>query len=209
MIYNFTKTVNTDGLEKEIKESSITIALVGITQTGSSLSIEFKASLSAGEESILNALVTDHDASQFVQLKPLGVEIVQPIVSKPFTDSDGFRFRGASFVDTVAANSTKNIDYLVADERYINGGKLIVKDMGADDKVTFQVFDKDNVLGFGAIVLDQFITDFYLPQGDPLEVALAYPARIIPGLYLRLVYTNTNSVEAKVKCNLYLHWKAS
>jgi hypothetical protein len=134
----------------------------------------------------------------------------QVIRAKAFSDSEGFRFRGVSFVDTVDANSTKSIDFQVVAERYINGGKLIVKNIGEDDKITFQVVDKDNVLGFGAnVVLDEFIKDFYLPTSESLNVQLDYPARIFAGLYLRLIYTNTSPNEATVKCNLYLHWKAS
>lgn len=128
----------------------------------------------------------------------------------PFTDSLGFRFRGHSFKDTVSTNTTKDIDYLVSAERWINGGRLIVDNIGADDKLTFQVVDKDNVLGYGAgAVLDEFIKDFYIPSTGNLEVALAYPARIYAGLYLRLKYTSTHASGCTVKCNLYLHWKAS
>lgn len=208
MIYSYDKQVNTDGLEKEIRDSGITIGLVGITQKGVALDIEFKAPLSESEQLELDSIVSNHDPSKHVKLRPLGVEVTGPIVSKPFTDADGFRFRGASFIENVSANSTKEIDYLISDERYINGGRLIVKNMGEDDKITFQVVDKDGIFGFGPMVLDQFITDFYLPAGESLEVALDYPARIVAGLYLRLIYTNTNSIEASVKCNLYLHWKA-
>jgi hypothetical protein len=130
--------------------------------------------------------------------------------SRAFTNSDGFRFRGASFIDTVTAQTTKDIDYKITQERYINGGKLMVNNIGPDDKITFQVVDKDNVLGYGAgVVLDEFIKDFYLPQNESLHVQLDYPAKIYAGLYLRLKYTNTNLADSiTIKCNLYLHWKA-
>lgn len=130
---------------------------------------------------------------------------------RAFSDSEGMRFRGTSFIDTVAADTNKNIDYKITEERYVNGGKLIVKNMGDDDKITFQVVDKDNIFGLGAnVVLDEFIKDFYLPVNESLNVQLDYPARIMAGLYLRLIYTNTNATEtATVKCNLYLHWRAS
>lgn len=128
----------------------------------------------------------------------------------PFTDSLGFRFRGHSFTDTVATNTTKDIDYLVSAERWINGGRLIIDNIGSEDKLTFQVVDKDNVFGYGAgVVLDEFIKDFYVPATGSLEVALAYPARIYTGLYLRLKYTSTHASGCTVKCNLYLHWKAA
>lgn len=130
-------------------------------------------------------------------------------VSTPFSNPSGFRFRGASFKDTVSANSTKDIDYKITQERWINGGLLIVDNIGTEDKVTFQVVDKDNVLGFGAgAVLDQFITDFYIPLDKKLEIVLSYPARIPAGLYLRLKYTSTHNDGCTVKCNLFLHWKA-
>lgn len=127
----------------------------------------------------------------------------------PFSDASGFRFRGASFIGTCAAMSTENIDYKIEQERYINGGTLIIDNIGNNDKMTFQVIDKDNVLGFGTnVVLDQFITDYYIPNNKLLEVRLDYPARISAGLYVRMIYTNTSLETSTIKCNLYLHWKS-
>lgn len=134
----------------------------------------------------------------------------QLVRTRAFTNSDGFRFRGSSFSDTVTANTTKDIDYKIAQERYINGGRLLVSNIGNDDKITFQVVDKDNVLGYGAnVVLDEFIKDYFIPTTGNLEVRLDYPARIVANLYLRLKYTSTHQDGCSVKCNLYLHWKAS
>lgn len=129
--------------------------------------------------------------------------------SRAFTNADGFRFRGAAFSGSVTGNSTQDIDYLLTDERYVNGGRLIIDNLGADDRITFQVVDKDNVLGFGAgVVLDQFITGYYIPLDATLEIKLDYPARIAAGLYLRLKYTSTHELGCSIKCNLFLHWKA-
>ena len=135
----------------------------------------------------------------------------RPIIShSPFSDTGGFRFRGASFTDTVATGTTKDIDYGLTAERWINGGRLIVDNIGDDDKITFQVVDKDNILGLGAgVVLDEFIKDFYIPKDGDLQVNLAYPARIVQGLYIRLKYTSTHASGCTLKCNLYLHWKAA
>jgi hypothetical protein len=128
----------------------------------------------------------------------------------PFTDASGFRFRGQSFSDTVLANSTKSIDFKIVQERYINGGRLLVSNAGENDTITFQVVDKDNILGFGSnVVLDEFISNYFIPNTDNLEVRLDYPAKIMAGLYTRLIYTNTNTLQdCLVKCNLYLHWKS-
>ena len=136
-----------------------------------------------------------------------GALLVRP---RAFSNSDGFRFRGASFIGEVAGNSTGDIDYKITAERFINGGRLIINNLGVEDKMTFQVVDKDNVMGFGAgVVLDEFIKDYYIPDNATLEIKLDYPARIYAGLYLRLKYTSTHESGCKIKCNLFLHWKAA
>lgn len=136
-----------------------------------------------------------------------GALLVRP---RAFSNSDGFRFRGASFSGNVSANSSQDIDYKIVAERYINGGRLLIDNIGNEDKMTFQVVDKDNVLGYGAgVVLDEFIKDYFIPTSGNLEVRLDYPARIYAGLYLRLKYTSSHASGCSVKCNLYLHWKAA
>lgn len=130
--------------------------------------------------------------------------------TRAFTNSDGFRFRGDSFSGSVAASTTTDIDFEISQERYINGGRLLIDNIGSNDKMTFQVVDKNNVMGYGAnLVLDQFIKDYFVPTTGNLEVRLDYPAKIYAGLFLRLKYTSTHESGCSVKCNLYLHWKAS
>lgn len=135
----------------------------------------------------------------------------KPLINKmhPFSDAAGFRFRGASFTGTCLTNTTSNIDYEITQDRYINGGRLIINNIGTDDKISFQVIDKNNVMGFGSnVVLDEFITDFYIPQDGSLEVSLDYPAKILAGLFIRLVYSCSHASGCTIKCNLYLHWKS-
>lgn len=136
-----------------------------------------------------------------------GASLVRP---RAFANSDGFRFRGSSMSGEVAANSTGDIEYEMPAERFINGGRLLIDNIGENDKMTFQVVDKNNVLGYGAgVVLDEFIKDYFVPTTGNLEVRLDYPAKIVAGLFLRLKYTSTHQNGCKVKCNLYLHWKAA
>jgi hypothetical protein len=129
---------------------------------------------------------------------------------RAFSNSDGFRFRGASFSGTATAGTVTNIDYKLTEERYINGGQLILKDHVTGDKFTFQVIDIDNVMGYGAnVVLDQFITDFYVSGQAETQAGLnlAYPAKIPANLYLRLKITSTGETNIAVRCNLFLHKK--
>jgi len=130
--------------------------------------------------------------------------------TRAFVNTDGFRFRGASFTGTATAGQSTSIDFKLIDDRYCNGGRLLVSQTGQEDQITFQVVDKDNILGYGAgVVLDQFIDGYYIPASDTLEVKLDYPAKIIAGLYMRLIYKNTSLTDTIVKCNLFLHWKTA
>jgi hypothetical protein len=74
MIYNFNKEVKVQLLEKEIMDSSIVTALDYISQTGSSLSIKFKATLSELDESILSSIVANHDKNAPFSGDPLLVK---------------------------------------------------------------------------------------------------------------------------------------
>lgn len=233
MEYNFQGTFNIDQLTTEIRNSSILTALDYLSYNSPNLVIYFKANLSSEDEVILNSLLQSHtplEPQSEVQVVDLNIpkdSAGLPIFRQtPFSDTGGFRFRGTSFKNTVLANTTKNIDFQITQERWVNGGQLILSSIGEDDKGTFQVVDKDylyagilypadfngiawSVAQPTGVILDEFIKDYYIPNDQKLEIVLAYPARILAGLYLRLVYTSTSNTDCVVKCNLYLHWKAS
>jgi hypothetical protein len=211
MIYNYEKEVSPDWLEEEIKASNITIALVGIT-LGSQTSIEFKTALSSEEKTELDSLVDDHTIKpprkQVTEVK-LNEDSENTVQLTAFASTSGFRFRGTGFSGTALANSTSDLDYTLPVERFINGGRLLIDSIGADDKLTVQVVDAPNIFGFGAgVVIDEFITDYFIPTTGNLEVRLDYPARLLQGLVLRFKYTNSESTNKVIKINLYLHMKA-
>jgi hypothetical protein len=214
--YEFQKTCFAKKLEQEIRSSSIVTALDYITVViGVKTEVWFKAELSNTDEQTLQEIIQNHneEPTQEAQLvildHPKDVNGRLVITNSPFSDSSGFRFRGASFKFNATANSETVYDYPLTEERFVHGGMLIVDNVGEDDKATFEVVDKDNIFGFGAgAVLDRFIDSFYIPKNESLEVALAYPARLIAGLYLRCKYTSTHASGAIIKCNLYLHKKS-
>lgn len=232
MTYNYEGTFNIDQLSEEIRQSSITIALDFMNYVVPNLEINFKANLSTQEEIVLNDLVVAH-TPQVIEDQPLQVEVLQPkdsngipiIRNSPFSDTGGFRFRGSSFTGTVAGNTTQSVDVQISQERWINGGLLIVDNIGTNDQGTFQVVDKDYLYAGvlypsdfngipwstaqpNGVILDEFINGYYVPLDKKLEINLAYPARILSGLYIRLIYTSTHEDGCTLKCNMYLHWKA-
>lgn len=133
--------------------------------------------------------------------------------SYPFTDACNFRARFKGISGTATKNTSTNIDYLIDEERYINGVRLILKNHVDGDFIHFEVVDVDNILGYGAgVVLDRFGDNWYIDEDIKTQpdIIVQYPAKIAEGLYLRIVYTSIGLVnDVNIKANLYLHWKSA
>lgn len=130
-----------------------------------------------------------------------------PIKEADF-NSKGLNFNGNGVAMTVTANTTTNIDFKVTSDNIINGLTLLVKAANTGDYATFQVVDVDNILGYGAgTVLNQFGTNWYIDASVQMQSIprIPYPAKIIAGLYLRLVYTSTAVTAPWVAANYHLH----
>lgn len=109
---------------------------------------------------------------------------------------------------TAIAGTTTNIDYKLLDDCFITGGMLRTIGQIFGDSVTFQVVDVDNILGYGAgLVLGQYITSWYLRSDAEEQVneSTTYPAKILTGLYLRVIYVSTGSTDVQVSVNYRLH----
>lgn len=123
-------------------------------------------------------------------------------------DSDKVRFRGVGFAFTAIAGATTDGEYKLTANRIIDGTQIICKNHVHGDKVTFQVVDKDNILGYGAgTVLDDFGVDWYLAedQMDQKPIRLSYSAEIFSGLYIRVKYTSVGGTNVEVKVNIFMH----
>lgn len=127
---------------------------------------------------------------------------------KPFADSMGYRARFQGVVGTATAGQATNIDYQLTETRYINGVHLMLKDHVYGDTIDFKVVDMDNILGYGAgVVLDTFGTAWNVASDSEAQfpVVLSYPAQLVQGLYIRVVYHSTGESNVQVRANLHLH----
>lgn len=119
------------------------------------------------------------------------------------------RFVGIS--GTATANTTTDIDYEFTDNRLLHGMGLILKNHVDGDKLTIQVVDKNNLLGFGAnTVLSQYVTDFQIVEDSQHQGNFYVPEKIVGdvpvGMFLRFKYTSvgtTNNVTLRVNIFLY------
>lgn len=87
--FTYTQTVVADRLKKEVESSSITVALQSIIVTPPDVKLIFKADLSAGEETTLNGIVTNHVAT------PLKAEPIE-VIPLP-QDPEGIAYQARTF----------------------------------------------------------------------------------------------------------------
>lgn len=127
-----------------------------------------------------------------------------------FATSD-FKFKGDGVTFTATANGSSQADFkiLTAGEPglYVNGGDLFTAGSKVGDYVKFQVVDVDNILGYGAgFVVEEWISKWFVNPSGAQSVATPYAGKIPGGLYLRMIYQNTNaSTDVSVAVNYYLH----
>lgn len=148
----------------------------------------------------------------------------------PFADTDNFRARHKGFSGTANANQTTTIQFKVhaTEDRFMQGGKLLLKNHAAGDKVDFSVVDVEylyagilypptyggtawSVAQPNGVVLDKFVENWYVNSDEQAQegIVSAYAARIYAGLYMRLDYTSTSILSnVSVKLNMYMHYRA-
>lgn len=101
------------------------------------------------------------------------------------------------FKATVAAGQTANLDFTLTEDLLLSQGScLFVKDSAWGDYVSFQVL-------MGSTVVNQFVENWYINPGSIQQVVpdSNYPAKILAGLTLRLIYVSTGQTDVQVAIN--------
>lgn len=120
-----------------------------------------------------------------------------------------YTFVGDAVSGTAVKNTTTNIDYQMPDNWMLYGAELLFNHAVDGDSISFQVVDKDNILGYGAgLVVNQWVRKWYVPVGETRWKVTSETAGTIPaGLYVRLIYTSVGTEsDVPVKLNLYMIW---
>lgn len=132
-------------------------------------------------------------------------------LSSPFNESNGFRIRWKGFKGIAVKNTISNVDFLISEERYVNGGVLQLVNASEGDLFCYQVVDKDNIFGYGAgVVLDEFVSDWNVDPTIQTQgiYETTFLARIYAGLYIRVKYTSVGTEnDVTIKLNLLLNKK--
>ena len=137
-------------------------------------------------------------------------------------NSDSCTVDNQTIQDVADAGTSTNIDLKLTDDHLITGIQLIVENANFGDTVTMQVVDNDGVLPtvYGPYwtaeqpvlypnypVLRQFATNWGLSSDVQVKFdeGQLYPAKIIAGLYIRIIYTSTGTSNVNVIANYRLH----
>jgi len=124
-------------------------------------------------------------------------------------DADKALLSIQGFRGTASVNSATNIDWKLTEDRWISGGILLATGTHWGDRVSIQIVDKDNVLGYGAnTVLGQYVTDFYVVTDAQFQIQLEAPyiALVPANMYIRVVYTNTSLLDpVEIAFNVVTH----
>jgi hypothetical protein len=108
---------------------------------------------------------------------------------------------------TVTKTTTQDIDYKLTENLYLDGGELNTKDAEFGDKVTAQVIDIDNILGYGAnFVVKTWLVEWGLCNMGTCKILTDYKGYVLKDLYLRIKYTSVGTTnDVKVIVNYKLH----
>lgn len=166
---------------------------------------------------------TDFDAqstqTSYTQIQQVEVPTDKPVHLHAVAEATTLRARMIGiFNQTLTRDTTTDLDWAIPQLSYLGVNKPCIMDgieyfasgSVAGDKITFQIVDKDNILGYGAgAVLDEFGTDWAVMPNKAVMLRL-YKANLIVGLYIRVKYTSTGTTDdVKFVCNLFRHMDVS
>jgi hypothetical protein len=121
-------------------------------------------------------------------------------------DKNKMTFDAQGATSNVTAGAVANIDLPIVDDMLLTGAWFITNGGSPGDSVSFQVVDGSGVFsGTVGTVLNQFITNWYPPSDADIDLSMNYPAKLLAGMTLRVIYTSTGSSTVFVGINYKLH----
>jgi len=208
--------VDIPALSEQVSKSAIIIAIDYINRFGDVLDIYMKDALSGGDETLLNGVVAAHTGVGIAgDPSPVYIPDDKPVKQSPLSESSTLRARMIGILnETMTKTTTTTKDWKMPQLAYSGQNKQSVMDgieffadkSAVGDKITFQVVDVDNILGYGAgLVLDEFGTDWFVMPGSTETIRL-YKAKLVTNLYLRVKYTSVGTTDdVQFICNLFRH----
>ena len=129
----------------------------------------------------------------------------------PFAINTEYEVKAKGYIGTATAGTSTDIDFAVgAEDRYIDGVRILLSNHADGDTMDFKVVDVDNVLGYGAgVVLKQFGYTWNVDYENSDQGMNVYNflAKINAGLYVRITYNSAGVSNVTVKANVRMFKK--
>ena len=129
----------------------------------------------------------------------------------PFAINTEYEVKAKGYIGTATAGTSTDIDFAVgAEDRYIDGVRILLSNHADGDTMDFKVVDVDNVLGYGAgVVLKQFGYTWNVDYENSDQGMNFYNflAKINAGLYVRITYNSAGVSNVTVKANVRMFKK--
>ncbi len=211
-------------LDAQVRATNITIAFDGVTSDPGGFHFDFKAAVSAVEQTTLDAVVAAHTgtpdpASEQEHVDPRNGYNVVAVSPYAYSEEDS-RYVGVLFKPVRGQVNFHDIQ--VTTEVFIQGAEdYLISNAIDGDMVEFSIIDKDNVLGLFAaygltpgvdvLELSKILRDFHVEPGAHRGKLLGKTAgQVLPGLYMRVMYDSeplgATPDPGPIRFNMILHW---
>lgn len=143
--------------------------------------------------------LSDFSDSSAKNIQLLKNQVPASVVPTALPDPANFRYRGDATPWTVCAPGATNLELTMTEERYVDGGTVIVVGANPGDYCTFQVVHPQ------AGVVEQFVNKMFVIPGTGEMNVQVYRAKVPAGLTIRIVYNNVGATNVECGINLRLH----
>ena len=179
-------------LQNEIEASAIVTAVERIDTSGDVLDVVMKDIISAGDQTILDAIVAAHT----------GIQSAPPVQKMKIVHSEveSLTLLIEGFSGLATLDDDTNIDFTLTEGREVEGASLFVYDHNPGDYVQVEFWEPvtpSKVKSYGKNV-------YIPPSGEVFEIRGDETSAIPSGFIMRIIYTSTATTgpQPRIGCNV-------
>ena len=194
VLYEYTKSpVNAGRLSTEIQASTITVAIDYINVSGANVDIYMKATLSSGEEDLLDSIVAAHTG------EPWSNDIEVIVKDQLLGEGSNKRLKWKGYKFTAYANQVSTYNFTMPYDGNIQGGIFFAGNSKDGDMIEMTLLP-------GTAYEYKYVETMYVLQGGeyPIMENFSMSQALSAGTPIQVTYDNTDSQDKVVAFVLVL-----
>ncbi|HEY9705801.1 MAG TPA: hypothetical protein V6C58_25420 [Allocoleopsis sp.] len=121
-------------------------------------------------------------------------------------DKSNLTFNAQAAAATVPGYTTRNIDLVLTEDHLITGAWVVTTGGNPGDKMSLQIIDTNGTFtGIAGTMINQFVTNWFPGPNSDINLDMVYPAKLLGGMTVRLVYQSIGISAPFVAINYKLH----